>query len=139
MTCVLHLRHDGQPQGCALQPPIHRAPHLRRGAARRAEPVGEAGELYLRWVGPSYGFFGLALLLYFASQGAGRLRWPIIENLVRLVVAAGGGWLALRLSGGLAAVFAMQALALVAYGLISATAVARGAWSTPRLKRQSSD
>lgn len=88
----------------------------------------EAGALYLRWVGPSYGFFGLALLLYFASQGAGRLFWPIVGNLVRLAIAACGGWLALRLGAGLAAVFAIQALALVAYGLINATAVARGAW-----------
>ncbi len=93
----------------------------------------EAGEQYLRWVGPTYGFFGLALLLYFASQGAGRLFWPIVGNLVRLTVAACGGWLALRLGGGLAAVFAVQALALVAYGLINATAVARGAWfAAPR-------
>jgi putative MATE family efflux protein len=92
----------------------------------------EAGELYLRWVGPTYGFFGLALLLYFASQGAGRLFWPIVGNLVRLAVAAAGGWLALRLGAGLGAVFAMQALALVAYGLINATAVARGAWFAPK-------
>ncbi len=93
----------------------------------------DAGALYLRWVGPSYGFFGLALLLYFASQGAGRLFWPIVGNLVRLTVAAGGGWLALRLGGGLGAVFAVQALALVAYGFINATAVARGAWfAAPR-------
>ena len=33
----------------------------------------EAGALYLRTVGPVYGFFGLGLVLYFASQGAGRL------------------------------------------------------------------
>jgi putative MATE family efflux protein len=92
----------------------------------------EAGEQYLRWVGPTYGFFGLALLLYFASQGAGRLFWPIVGNLVRLAVAAAGGWLALRLGAGLGAVFAMQALGLVAYGLINATAVARGAWFAPK-------
>jgi Na+-driven multidrug efflux pump len=33
----------------------------------------ESGALYLRTVGPVYGFFGLGLVLYFASQGAGRL------------------------------------------------------------------
>ena len=36
----------------------------------------EAGAAYLRVVGPAYGFFGLGLSLYFASQGAGRLAWP---------------------------------------------------------------
>ena len=33
----------------------------------------ETGTAYLRVVGPAYGFFGLGLSLYFASQGAGRL------------------------------------------------------------------
>ena len=36
----------------------------------------ETGATYLRVVGPAYGFFGLGLSLYFASQGAGRLAWP---------------------------------------------------------------
>ncbi len=103
-------------------------PHAWLGLFDTDPAMLEAGALYLRWVGPSYGFFGLALLLYFASQGAGRLFWPIVGNLVRLAVAACGGWLALRLGAGLGAVFATQALGLVAYGLINATAVARGAW-----------
>src|SRR3989344_3455051 len=60
----------------------------------------EAGALYLRTVGPVYGFFGLGLVLYFASQGAGRLLWPVIGNITRLAVAVTGGWLALRWGGG---------------------------------------
>jgi Na+-driven multidrug efflux pump len=88
----------------------------------------EAGALYLQAVGPFYGFFGLGLVLHFASQGAGRLLWPVLGNIARLVVAAGGGWLALRWSGGLATVFAAQAVALVVYGLVNAGAVAGGAW-----------
>lgn len=87
-----------------------------------------AGSLYLREVGPCYGFFGLALLLYFASQGAGRLAWPVIGNVVRLVVAAAGGGIAVRAGWGLAGVFAAQAVALVAYGAINAAAIAGGAW-----------
>jgi hypothetical protein len=31
--------------------------------------VVETGTTYLRLVGPAYGFFGLGLALYFASQG----------------------------------------------------------------------
>ena len=91
----------------------------------------EAGTAYLRVVGPVYGFFGLALVLYFASQGAGRLLWPVVGNVVRVVVAAVGGWLALALGGGLVAVFAAQAVALVAYGAINAGTIAAGAWFGP--------
>lgn len=91
----------------------------------------EAGTLYLRAVGPFYGFFGLGLVLYFASQGAGRLTWPVIGNLVRLAVAGLGGWLALRWSGALAAVFIAQALALLLYGLTNAASIAGGAWFGP--------
>ena len=61
----------------------------------------EAGVLYLRAVGLRYGFFGVGLVLYFASQGAGRLLWPVMGNLARLLVAAIGGWLAIRCGGGL--------------------------------------
>ena len=52
-----------------------------------------AGAQYLRIVGPAYGFFGMGLALYFASQGAGRLLWPLLAGLVRLVIAVGGGWM----------------------------------------------
>ena len=65
----------------------------------------ETGAAYLRAVGPTYGFFGLGLCLYFASQGAGRLLWPLLAGLLRMVLAVGGGWLALRLTGSLAWVF----------------------------------
>jgi putative MATE family efflux protein len=88
----------------------------------------EAGARYLQTVGPAYGLFGLGLALYFASQGAGRLLWPLLANLTRLAIAAGGGWLALRWSGELSHVFVAQAAALVAFGLIIAAAVASGVW-----------
>jgi Na+-driven multidrug efflux pump len=88
----------------------------------------EAGTLYLRSVGPLYGFFGVGLVLYFASQGAGRLLWPVVGNIARLVVAATGGWLAIRWGGGLAQVFIAQGAALVVYGVVIAAAIAGGAW-----------
>ena len=75
-----------------------------------------AGAQYLRIVGPAYGFFGMGLALYFASQGAGRLLWPLLAGLIRLVIAIGGGWIALSLTGSLAWLFAALAFALVAYG-----------------------
>ena len=47
--------------------------------------------MYLRTVGPFYGFFGLGLALYFASQRAGRLFWPLTAGFLRMLVAIGGG------------------------------------------------
>jgi hypothetical protein len=78
--------------------------------------------------GPAYGFFGLGLCLYFASQGAGRLAWPLLAGLLRLVLAVGGGWLALRLTGSLSWVFVALSVALVAYGSVLLAAIGAGVW-----------
>jgi putative MATE family efflux protein len=88
----------------------------------------DAGARYLRIVGPVYGLFGFGMALYFASQGAGRLLWPLAAGFVRLVVAAGGGYLALRATGDMNAVFVALAVALVVFGAINTAAVAGGAW-----------
>jgi putative MATE family efflux protein len=88
----------------------------------------EAGATYLRTVGPFYGMFGLALSLYFASQGAGRLLWPLLGTVARLAIAALAGWLALRWTGELSHVFLAQSVGLIASGFINLAAVAGGAW-----------
>jgi putative MATE family efflux protein len=88
----------------------------------------DAGTRYFHLVGPVYGVFGLGMGLYFASQGAGRLLWPLLANMARLVIAAAGGWLALYLGGGVSGVFLALAVALVAFGTINAAAVASGVW-----------
>ncbi len=49
--------------------------------------VIETGSAYVRIVGPTYGFFGLGLALYFASQGAARLFWPLLTGSLRVLVA----------------------------------------------------
>jgi len=90
--------------------------------------VIETGTSYLRLVGPSYGFFGLGLALYFASQGAGRLFWPLTAGFVRMLVAIGGGWLALWMTGSLSWAFAALALGLFLHGLIVFAAVLSGTW-----------
>ena len=76
----------------------------RRGDLARpvARPVHPAipralasGRHYLSIVGPVYGFFGVAMALYFASQGTGEMYWPVAANLTRITIAAGGSLLAL--------------------------------------------
>jgi Na+-driven multidrug efflux pump len=87
-----------------------------------------AGARYLTIVGPCYGFFGVGLALYFASQGAGRLAWPLIAGFSRLSIAALGGWLALHLGAGLSGLFIAIALALVVFGTTVVAALRAGAW-----------
>lgn len=87
------------------------------------------GTRYLRIVGPCYGFFGAGLALYFASQGAGRLLWPLLAGFARLAVAAAGGWLlSAWLGAGLSGLFGAMAGALVIFGGINVAAVHLGAW-----------
>jgi MATE family, multidrug efflux pump len=94
-----------------------------------AEPAAlAAGATYLRVVGPFYGMYGLGFALYFASQGAGRLLWPLLAGLLRLCIAGIGGWLALRLTGSQAWLYAALAAGLVVYGVTIPSAILRGAW-----------
>jgi len=86
------------------------------------------GVTYLRYAGPGYGFFGLGLSLYFASQGAGRLAWPLFAGFLRMAIAVGGGWAAWFVTHDLRAVFAMLSLALVVYGLVLLSAIKAGVW-----------
>jgi putative MATE family efflux protein len=96
-----------------------------------------AGTAYLHVVGPFYGFFGAGMALYFASQGAGRLLWPLLAGLLRVTVAAVGGYLALRLTGSLTSLYAAVALALVAFGSVNIIAVWRGTLrAAPHTHRQ---
>jgi putative MATE family efflux protein len=105
------------------------APQLWLGLFTREPEVLAAGATYLRIVGPTYGFFGLGLALYFASQGAGRLLWPVLGGSARLTVAVLGGWLVVHVLGGsLAALCAMMALAFVVLGSTIALAIRWGAW-----------
>ena len=103
-----------------------------------ADPnVIAAGSDYLRAVGPFYGFFGLGLALYFASQGAGRVGWPLFAGFMRMAVAIGGGFIALRLTGSLSWLFAALAAGLALHGTIVLAAVLGGAWrrTTPQAPR----
>ena len=104
------------------------APHAWLGLFGADARMLETGSAYLHVVGPAYGFFGLGLSLYFASQGAGRLGWPLIAGTARLLIAVGGGWLVATLTGSLAGAFGALALGLVVYGAMVATSIASGVW-----------
>ena len=46
-----------------------------------------AGATYLQIAGPAFFFQGLGLSLYFASQGAGTVLWPVVATILRFVLA----------------------------------------------------
>ncbi|HEX3499733.1 MAG TPA: MATE family efflux transporter [Stellaceae bacterium] len=79
-----------------------------------------SGALYLRTVAPAYGALGFGTALYFASQGAGRMGWPIAAGIVRLLIIGLGGWAVTRGAGDrLSFLCAVLAAGLVAIALIN--------------------
>ena len=94
------------------------------------ETVRAACRSYLQIVGPFYAFFGLGLCLYFASQGARRLMWPVMGAVARMVVVAVGGWyLSVQPDATAEDFFVLISVAMAAYGLVTAVAVYLGAWT----------
>jgi putative MATE family efflux protein len=104
-------------------------PHAWLGLFSDEPAVLATGTLYFRSVAPFYGFLGLGMMLYFCGQGAGRVFWPVMGGLARLVLAGVGGWLIVAEFGfGLAPLFVLVAAASIAYGGITAIAAALGPW-----------
>ncbi len=95
-----------------------------------ADPaVLDAAYTYLRIAGGCYAFFGAGIALYFASQGAGRMLWPVLAGSARFVIAVAGGLIVLRyFNGTLAGLFAMIGFAMIAYGAGTVAAVKWGVW-----------
>jgi len=94
-----------------------------------AEPqMLNAGASFLRIVGPFFGFFSMGFALYFASQGAQRLFWPLTAGILRLFIASVIGWFVFQWTHSLQWFFAVSAFAMCAYGTIVATAVYRRTW-----------
>lgn len=88
------------------------------------------GGTYLNIVGGCYGLFGLGLSLFFASQGAGRMFWPLVGSAGRLVVVAVGGWVGVHLLQVPASgFFAVVALGLFVYAAVIAGAIRLGSWT----------
>ncbi|MBK8738946.1 MAG: hypothetical protein IPO58_10795 [Betaproteobacteria bacterium] len=68
------------------------------------------------------------LAFFFAPQGAGRLRWPLIGSFVRLGVALAGGALAVA-QQSLAALYGVIGLSFLVYALVPGIAFRLGAWA----------
>lgn len=89
--------------------------------------IGHA-QSYFMWVGPSYGFFGFGLCLYFASQGAGKLVGPVLAGTLRLLLVAAGGWLLVQYGAPAWAMFALISAAMLLYGVVTGLFMHYGRW-----------
>jgi Na+-driven multidrug efflux pump len=104
-------------------------PQLWSGIFTSDPAVRAYADLYLRTVGPAFGLFGLGLVLYFASLGAGRVWAPVLAGTLRLlIVVGGGGWLMSSGLGSAQSLFVLVAVAMAAYGAGTAWAVWRARW-----------
>jgi putative MATE family efflux protein len=83
------------------------------GLFSREPDVVRVGADYLMRVGPLYGFLGLGMALYFASQGAGKMAWPFSAGVARLAVVtfAGGYWIGIA-HGSLTGLFWINAIGM---------------------------
>jgi putative MATE family efflux protein len=90
--------------------------------------VHAAGRAYLTHVAPFYALFGLGMALSFAAQGAGKMLWPFMAGILRLVVAAFGGALAVSAGLGLDGLFSMVGAGIAAMGAVIAVAMWLAPW-----------
>lgn len=99
--------------------------------------VQDAATRYIQIVGPWFAFYGLGLVLYFGSQGAGAMGWPVVALSLRAVICVGGAVLLTEsFDTGIDGVFYAVALSMVAYGVIMFCALKLGAWRSATLNAQ---
>src|SRR5258708_6054398 len=104
-------------------------PDLWLGLFTSDEGALASGRIYLSIVGPVYGFFGLAMALYFASQGTGEMVWPVAAHLNRITIAGCGSLLALDVLGwGVRGLFTFVALGIVSFSAVLSFSTTRRAW-----------
>ena len=84
---------------------------------------------YIQILGVCYVFQGYGLSLYFASQGANAMKWPIIITAIRLIVFSVLALVAVYwLSYGLVSIFYASAIAMVVFGILMVISLKMGAW-----------
>ena len=84
---------------------------------------------YIQILGVCYVFQGYGLSLYFASQGANAMKWPIIITAIRLIVFSVLALVAVYwLSYGLVSIFYASAIAMVIFGVLMVISLKMGAW-----------
>jgi len=101
-------------------------PSLWMGLFTSDDGIVRAGASYLQIVGPIYGFYGLAMALYFATQGFGSVIWTVTANAVRLLTSTGCALVAVYwLDLGAIGFFVQIAGGFCAYAALTSAAILR--------------
>ncbi|MDA7730025.1 MATE family efflux transporter [Gammaproteobacteria bacterium] len=84
---------------------------------------------YIQILGVCYLFQGFGLSLYFASQGANAMKWPIVITALRFVVFTVAALVSVYwLSTGIAGIFYSSGGAMILFGVLMVVALKKGAW-----------
>ncbi|MRR15588.1 MAG: hypothetical protein EG826_03915 [Deltaproteobacteria bacterium] len=104
-------------------------PEIWAGLFSTDPAVLETAFSYLRTVGTFYIFLGIGIALYFASQGARRMFFPMLAGSARFLIAVLGGFVMVSFFDGQAgSVFVFISLGMLALGVGAAAAVKWTDW-----------
>lgn len=90
--------------------------------------VRAASRQYLSTAAPMYAFIGLAMSMYFSSQGAAKVLGPVLAQSARLLFIGLGGWWLSTHNATAANYFALAAASMVVLGVLSASSVILTRW-----------
>jgi putative MATE family efflux protein len=90
--------------------------------------VRAASRQYLSTAAPMYAFIGLAMSMYFSSQGAAKVVGPVLAQSARLLFIGGGGWWLSTHDATAANYFALAAASMGVLGVLSASSVFLTQW-----------
>ena len=90
--------------------------------------VRAASRQYLSTAAPMYAFIGLAMSMYFSSQGATKVLGPVFAQSARLLFIALGGWWLSMHNATAANFFVLAASSMAVLGTLSAASVVLTRW-----------
>ena len=98
--------------------------------------VRASGRQYLATAAPMYAFIGLAMSMYFSSQGAAKMLGPVLSQSARLAFIAGGGWWLVTREAAASDFFKLAAASMVLLGVLSALSVFLTRWGPQGMPSQ---
>jgi putative MATE family efflux protein len=101
-------------------------PSLWMGVFTNDAEIIHVGSRYLQIVGPIYGFYGMGMAFYFASQGFGHVGLTVTANAIRLIASWGCTLIAIYwLDLGATGLFVAVAIGFCAYAALTTVAMLR--------------